>query len=70
MKSTNILLPEALWEEAQILAIRKRISFTALVRQALRDCLDGQHVDVITIDEHGGIHPPEATQLLRRHEDR
>jgi hypothetical protein len=32
---TNILLPETLWEQAKIRAVKDRVSFTEVVRRAL-----------------------------------
>jgi len=64
MKSTNISLSEDLWEEANILAVKKRMTFTELVRDALRHYVAGDHVDVMEIDSSGKVHPPEAAQRL------
>ena len=64
-KSTNISLDEALWERANILAVRKRVSFTELVRQSLIHYCNGDHVDSITIDESGKVFPVEAESKLR-----
>jgi hypothetical protein len=64
MRSTNIALSEEMWEQANILAIKKRMTFTALVRDALQHYLAGDHVDMITIDSSGNVHPPEACRVL------
>lgn len=66
MKSTNIALSEELWERANILAIQKRISFTELVRQALKHYCDGDHVDSIEIDSSGNVWPVEARGKILR----
>ena len=61
MKRYNSLsFPETLWEEAKILAVRKRISFNELVLQALQHYVDGDHVDSIEVDSEGRISPIEA----------
>ncbi len=36
---TNILLPESLWEKAKIKATMDRVSFTEIVRRALKEYL-------------------------------
>jgi hypothetical protein len=64
-RTLNISLDEDLWEEANILAVRKRVSFTELIRRSLRSYCDGEHVDSITIDERGKIDPPEGAPILR-----
>ena len=66
MRTNNLTFDEDLWEKANILAVRKRMSFNALVRDALVHYVNGDHVDGITIDEKGKIHPPEAENKLRK----
>lgn len=36
---TNILLPEPLWEQAKMRAVKDRVSFTEVVRRALTQYL-------------------------------
>ncbi len=36
---TNILLPETLWEQAKMRAVKDRVSFTEIVRRALTQYL-------------------------------
>jgi hypothetical protein len=36
---TNIILPESMWEKAKIQATMERVSFTEIVRRALREYL-------------------------------
>jgi hypothetical protein len=36
---TNILLPEMLWEQAKMKAVKDRVSFTEVVRRALTEYL-------------------------------
>ena len=63
-KFTNISLPEDLWEKANILAIKKRISFSEYVRQALINQVSGKFIDIIEIDENGKVSPPEAEKFI------
>ena len=64
-KSTNISLSEDLWEAAQILAIRRRISFTALVRIAISNELTAINTtDEICIDTNGECQPMAARVFL------
>jgi metal-responsive CopG/Arc/MetJ family transcriptional regulator len=37
---TNVILPEDLWEQAKIRATMERVSFTEIVRRALKDYLE------------------------------
>ena len=37
---TNVLLPEMLWEQAKFRATIERVSFTEVVRKALKEYLD------------------------------
>ena len=37
---TNIILPESLWEQAKIKATMERVSFTEIVRRALKEYLE------------------------------
>jgi len=36
---TNVLLPETMWEQAKIRATMERVSFTEIVRRALKEYL-------------------------------
>ena len=64
--NTSIAIREQLWEDAQILAIKSRISFTELVRRAVAVYVSGEYVDEITIESDGHVSPPEAARKLRR----
>jgi metal-responsive CopG/Arc/MetJ family transcriptional regulator len=37
---TNVILPESLWEKAKIQATMERVSFTEIVRRALKEYLE------------------------------
>lgn len=37
---TNVLLPESMWEKAKIKATMERVSFTEIVRRALKEYLE------------------------------
>lgn len=37
---TNVILPESLWEKAKIQATMERVSFTEVVRRALKEYLE------------------------------
>jgi metal-responsive CopG/Arc/MetJ family transcriptional regulator len=37
---TNVILPESLWEEAKMRAMKDRVPLTEVVRRALRQYLD------------------------------
>ena len=37
---TNVALPESMWEQAKIRATMERVSFTEIVRRALKDYLE------------------------------
>ena len=39
---TNVALPESLWEQSKIRATMERVSFTEIVRRALRQYLGKQ----------------------------
>ncbi len=64
--NTSVEFPEGMWERAKILAARKRISLTELVRQAVKCYLSGDYVDCIEIDEHGNVFPPEGEACVNR----
>ncbi len=36
---TNVILPESMWEQAKIRATMERVSFTEIVRRALKEYL-------------------------------
>ena len=68
IKTTNISMPEELWEEAKLLAVKRRISFAELVRQAVQHVINGDRIDEITMesDRLQRAKPPSKTVLKTR----